>query len=380
MTETIEDRAIETVPCLAGSVAGEGLKMIRLCPWGEAQSKHGTFIVDDEAAQACIEAFTKHQTPLVIDYEHQTLGREFSSPSGQAPAAGWIRQIWKEAGKGLLALVEWTDMAREAIRAKQYQFLSPVVAVRKSDRRAVELHSVGLTNKPAIAGMDALAASNRLSKETETEIMPQQATEGQGGVTADALLGQLAGLVGLEPKGDILEVLKQIIGKVKTLVGQGSDADSAVASSVRELLGLEPDASKSEVILAMKMQESTELQSMREAEAIRLAEAHVHKYVEENKLNPNDKPAMEAAHSLSRENPERLDALMANAKPYATPGKTEAPPRYGRHRTIANAVRDYNRDPAMQKTCDVRAAIGLALREAGMVPLSDDEAREYVTA
>jgi len=376
--ELIEDRAL--VPCLADSVAGEGLKTVRLCPWGTVESKRGTFLLDEEGGRAIVEAFDKHETPVVIDWEHQTLGGKDASPTGRAPAAGWIRKLWVERDRGLYGLVEWLDEARDAIRSKAYQFLSPVIAVRRADGRVMGLHSIGLTNKPAIPAMEALAASNRL-QETEYELMPQdEGTEGQGGGTANALLGQLATMLEVPADASAGNMLRGIIEAVKKILGKESGEDSEVASSVRELLGLEADASKSEVLLAMKMQESTELQSMREGEATRLATEHVHKYMAEGKLNPNDKPVMEAALSLARENPERLDALMANAVPNPPPGKTTAPPRYGRHRTITQAVRQYRDDAQMQKSCSEEAAVALALREAGLSPLSEDESRELVTA
>jgi len=245
----------------------------------------------------------------------------------------------------------------------------------------VELHSVGLTNKPAIPAMEALAASDRLQEqEMEYEIMPQdEGEQGQSGGTANALLAQLATMLEVSADASASNMLRAIIRKVQELLGKPAETEDAeVASSVRELLGLEADAGKSEVLLAMRLSESTELQSMREAEAVRLAEAQVDRYVEQNKLNPNDKPAMEAAHSLARENPERLDALMANAPPYVMPGRTIPPT--SRQRLIMQAERAYRNDAAMQKTCDARAAIGLALREAGMEGLSEDEAREYVRA
>lgn len=55
--------------------------------------------------------------------------------------------------------MEWTDEAAEKLRTRQYRYLSPVALVRRSDRRLIGLHSVALTNKPAIVGMRPLIAS-----------------------------------------------------------------------------------------------------------------------------------------------------------------------------------------------------------------------------
>ena len=81
------------------------------------------------------EALSAHGTDLPIDYEHQTLGGTYSSPNGQAPAAGWIKSLRSEPGIGLLAEIEWTEQARKMIAAKEYRYLSPVAIIRKNDRK-----------------------------------------------------------------------------------------------------------------------------------------------------------------------------------------------------------------------------------------------------
>lgn len=139
---------------LANSLAGDGVpSRVLLTPWGSVESTNGSFIVDEESARLVVAAFEEHGTDLPIDYEHQTLGGEFASHDGQAPAAGWIKRVLAEPGVGLLAEIEWTDQAAARLVAKEYRYLSPVAIIRKSDRKLVALHSAALTNKPAIVGM-----------------------------------------------------------------------------------------------------------------------------------------------------------------------------------------------------------------------------------
>lgn len=378
--ELIEDRAI--VPCLAGSVVGEGLKNVRLCPWGIVESKRGTFLMDAAGGRAIVEAFEKHETPIVIDWEHQTLGGKDASPTGRAPAAGWIRRLWVEKGMGLYGLVEWLDEAREAIRAKAYQFLSPVLAIRKADGRVMELHSVGLTNKPAIPALEPLAASVKLLNGTET-IMPQdEDTEGQGAGTTDvkALFRQLAALVGIEPEGKVADLLKQIIEKVKGLLGK--TGDEVASKAVIEALGAKEGACESELLVAINTlkQGSDSVADMKVKLAESDAEDALRPHIEAGKINPNDTEDVEVCRQLAMSDRAAFDHQMARRLPNPPPGKTTAPPRYGRHRTIAQAVRDYARDPELRKTCDAAAYVGLVLREAGLQPLSDDETREHLTA
>lgn len=144
-------------------------KEVLIVPWGEVESTNGSFTVDEESARLAVEAFEAHGCDLPIDYEHQTLGGPYTSPTGQAPAAGWIKRLEARKGEGLVAQVQWTDPALEQLAAKQYRYLSPVAIVRKSDRKLVGLHSVALTNKPAIAGMKPIV-NREDSPETDESV------------------------------------------------------------------------------------------------------------------------------------------------------------------------------------------------------------------
>jgi len=125
---------------------------VLLCPWGSVHGSNGDFILDGESARMVLAAFRAQGVDLPIDYEHQTLGGDRARPDGAAPAAGWIGSLEAVPGVGLLAEVSWTPKGHRAIAAKEYRYLSPVVVVRKSDGRVSALHSVALTNKPAIVG------------------------------------------------------------------------------------------------------------------------------------------------------------------------------------------------------------------------------------
>lgn len=151
----------EVVMESAGIGQGEPPGEVLIAPWGRVRSTAGDFVLDDESASATIEAFSAHGTDVPIDYEHQTLGGVYSSPDGLAPAAGWIKALKlvrpEDASDGraagLWAEVQWTPDAASKLASRQYRYLSPVALVRRSDRRLVGLHSVALTNKPAIIGM-----------------------------------------------------------------------------------------------------------------------------------------------------------------------------------------------------------------------------------
>src|SRR5947209_2094053 len=138
---------------------------ILVAPYGEVKSASGSFVVDAEAMQRTIEAFTAHGADLPIDFEHQSLGGAFSAPSGLAPAAGWIKALravvpderspdtatrgadsnlafgsglinaganaGDDLAPGLWADVDWTPVAMEQLATRQYRYLSPVALVRR---------------------------------------------------------------------------------------------------------------------------------------------------------------------------------------------------------------------------------------------------------
>ncbi len=146
----------------SASLAGDTVPTrVLIAPWGNVESTNGSFVLDDESARQAVEAFDAHGTDLPIDYEHQTLGGTYASPTGTAPAAGWIKRLVAEPGVGLLADIEWTEQAGKMLAAKEYRYLSPVAVIRKTDRKLVAIHSAALTNKPAIVGMEPLVSADR---------------------------------------------------------------------------------------------------------------------------------------------------------------------------------------------------------------------------
>lgn len=129
----------------------------------------GKWVINAELAAALVAQIDAAKTPLVIDYEHQTLR---SAENGQpAPASGWFRKVeWREAD-GLFAVdVEWTANAAAMIAAKEYRFISPVFRYNKRGEVRQLLHAA-LTNTPALDDMDEvmLAAASRLASLSTTE-------------------------------------------------------------------------------------------------------------------------------------------------------------------------------------------------------------------
>lgn len=145
----------------------EAPEYIRVLPLGYISSEKGDFLVDSESFRMMKEHMEHRAIDIVIDYEHQTL-RDM-----QAPAGGWIKELILKSD-GVFARVEWTKRARNYLQSREYKYISPVVIVRKKDHKASQLHSVALTNTPAINGMMPIVNSVKPFLETIPKLNEMQ--------------------------------------------------------------------------------------------------------------------------------------------------------------------------------------------------------------
>lgn len=150
---------------------------VRILPAGAFQSKDGRpasvtqgrishWRLDASNAAAVIAARRNGEQGFVIDYEHQTLNK---TTNGQpAPAAGWFKGLeWRE-GQGLFMVqIEWTERARAMISGGEYRYLSPVFGFDNQTGAVTYIHSVALTNDPALIGLADLAAATAAPHQPE---------------------------------------------------------------------------------------------------------------------------------------------------------------------------------------------------------------------
>lgn len=260
---------------------GGAPEVISVLPFGHVVSQKGEFDVDEESLAAMKEQIAQRGVDLVVDYEHQTLTGE------RAPAAGWVKELFAEDGH-IKARVEWTIPAKQYLENKEYRYLSPVITVRKSDNKATGLHSLALTNTPAIAGMTPIVNSSTF----------------QGGETnMNELIKKIAAALGLGEDADeeqILTALSACVEENKALkeAAEGGKApgkkpgedDGIVANkSVCELLGLKAGASTADVaasIMALKGGVDGRVKALEEKLADRDAEEAVELALKSGKITP----------------------------------------------------------------------------------------------
>jgi hypothetical protein len=368
----VEDRNyVELV--LSEEDAGSDSVWNLIVPDGTVDSENGQFVLDGKGAKSVIGIFDSRQVDVVVDYNHTSMPA-LAPSDGIAPAAGWIKQLSYVEGKGLLGRVRWTDRAREMIRAREFRYLSPTVWLDKETRHVGRLDSAALTHKPAIRGGLPVAASR--SHIVEAMDMPtkkqtnQEGTEG-GEVTPDQKLGQIAELlkgkgVDLAEGAGIVAVLDAVIALLRGESGGSEEGTSEegggeVANAVRQALGLGEDAGKDEILMTLSRQKekaaaqpnATKMQArldeLEKNEATRNAHTLRDRFVQENKINPDNKEIMANALEWAARDAEAFTKYHESLDALLPAGRTTAPnvPPASKgdgkeEELIANAVKEHD--------------------------------------
>lgn len=309
----------DVIVCSGNMVNIDGVpEEVKLLPLGMVHSQRGDFLVDDESVESIIQYFKDRRIDLVIDYEHQTL------KDIQAPAGGWITDIYK-GEDALFAKAKWTEKASEYLKNKEYRYLSPVVIVGKKDKRAREIHSVALTNTPAIDGMFALVNSVDINESNENKEESKMD------------LKELAKLLGLPETATEEDVKKVLEAAAKVLKEKKEEPpkktepeekeanendDELVANSiVLSLLGLKTGAKTEDAAAAiMALKAGTDTQELKQELEKRNAENLVQMALKEGKITAAQK---QWAETYALSDKEGFMAFMNKAPVVVPKGKME---------------------------------------------------------
>ena len=121
------------------------------------------------------------QNDVVIDYEHQSLNTVDNGK--EAPAAGWANTFLATDGGLLCVNPQWTPRARAMLENDEYRYISPVFTYDGETGEILRLHSIALTNTPAIDGMKPVVLSQSQGHSTimdtlrELLKLPPEATD-----------------------------------------------------------------------------------------------------------------------------------------------------------------------------------------------------------
>jgi phage I-like protein len=299
-------------------VAADG-QWFRLFPMGEVRIKgeKEPARFDAESAQLILEAFRSAGHDMVIDYEHATLGEN------PAPAAGWIPEI-SARPDGLYVRAQWTENAKRMIAAREYRYFSPVMAMRKADRKIVGLHNVALTNQPRMNDLPALAA-----KETPTEENPMlEKLIAFLGLAEDATVEDLmAAIADMLKKMIALLALPEdatkedLVAAIEEMVKENSGAEGGdkpvAAKEVLDALGLSKDADVEAVVAKIKAHQTDgrvvkpmaeELTALRSEIADMKANGLIQEALKDGKISPDE--AKKWGRELARTNPKQFGLIV----------------------------------------------------------------------
>ncbi len=201
---------------------------IQVCPLGAHRDGEGRpFMLTESDVGIIVKNSLMGENMRPLDYEHQTL------KGVEAPASGWITKLINKGTGGLWAKVEWTKRAAAYILGREYRFVSPVLlASKKPDAQGnhhpVYLHSVSLTNDPAIDGMVPLVNN----KSVPNFLIPKE----------DSMNEKLLAALGLKAEA----TQEQVMTAVAALISK-----AAISAKIITAIGIKEDATEDETVTAV---------------------------------------------------------------------------------------------------------------------------------
>lgn len=349
-------------------------------PDGEFKSSNAEdgepYVFDEESWDEISKEFNERRNDMVIDYEHQTEGAEYSSPDGTAPAAGWIKSLRYEKGRGLVGIVEWTPRARSFIERGEYKYMSPVYFIRKKDRKVVGLRNVALTNQPALHKLEPVVAKDIPRKEP---VMNKGKTE------LIAVLGDVA-----KDKSDE-ELMVLATERIKTPPDPPKPDMGALLKPVCDALGnnMEPDVTKivarigemkigmvpaSEVVVL-----KDRLAAIEKQDKERQVDAVIAKHTADGKLNPHNADQIASAKTYATNDPAGFEKFMAHQPKVWEPGQVTDPnaetPPTSRLGIISKHAKNYDANPKVACGSSRDSWINSGLTLAGLPQMTTEEAK-----
>lgn len=100
----------------------------------------------EENLSRLADSLNSNNEEILVDVDHKStkIGNEKDTK-----AAGWLSRFIVDPIKGLFAKLKLTRHGRDLVDSREYRHLSPVFAL-DSNGEPIDLHSVGMTNTPAL--------------------------------------------------------------------------------------------------------------------------------------------------------------------------------------------------------------------------------------
>lgn len=103
--------------------------------------------ITKETLTQLADSLNESNDEILVDVDHKStkIGNDKDTK-----AAGWLSKFIVDPIKGLFAKMKLTRYGRDLVDSREYRHLSPVFALN-ANGEPIELHSVGMTNRPALS-------------------------------------------------------------------------------------------------------------------------------------------------------------------------------------------------------------------------------------
>lgn len=103
--------------------------------------------ITKETLTQLADSLNESNDEILVDVDHKSTK---SGNDKDTKAAGWLSKFIVDPIKGLFAKMKLTRYGRDLVDSREYRHLSPVFALN-ANGEPIELHSVGMTNRPALS-------------------------------------------------------------------------------------------------------------------------------------------------------------------------------------------------------------------------------------
>lgn len=122
--------------------------------------------ITKETLTQLADSLNESNDEILVDVDHKStkIGNDKDTK-----AAGWLSKFIVDPIKGLFAKMKLTRYGRDLVDSREYRHLSPVFALN-ANGEPIDLHSVGMTNRPALSMKPILNSEPNAKEIIEMEI------------------------------------------------------------------------------------------------------------------------------------------------------------------------------------------------------------------
>ena len=122
--------------------------------------------ITKETLTKLADSLNESNDEILVDVDHKSTR---SGNDKDTKAAGWLSKFIVDPIKGMFAKLKLTRYGRDLVDSREYRRLSPVFALN-ANGEPIELHSVGMTNRPALNMKPILNSEPNTKESIEMEI------------------------------------------------------------------------------------------------------------------------------------------------------------------------------------------------------------------